>query len=126
MIGSMQHIRPYKIFTLIEASPTERLLSLPIPSRRGTGGTSLLETFLILAGMRVVEARRIFEFGTFLGINTLNLALNSPGDAQIFTLDLDEHHAATANQVAADAPLTQIHLAAQSALDFAGTPVALK
>jgi hypothetical protein len=66
MIGSMQHIRPYKIFTLIEASPTERLLSLPIPSRRGTGGTSLLETFLILAGMRVVEARRIFEFGTFL------------------------------------------------------------
>jgi hypothetical protein len=122
----MHHIRPYKIFTLVEAAPMDRIVSVPLPSRRGTGGTSLLEAFLILAGIRAVNARRVFEFGTFLGINTLNMALNTPDDARIFTLDLDEQHAASAKQVAADAPLTQLHLAAQSALDFAGTPVAGK
>jgi len=52
------------------------------------------------------------------------MALNTPDDARIFTLDLDEEHAVSARQVAADAPLTKLHLASQSELDFAGTPVA--
>jgi hypothetical protein len=122
----MHHIRPYKIFTLIDAPPSERLVNVTLPSRRGTGGTSLLETFLIIAGARVVNARRLFEFGTFLGINTLNMALNTPEDANIFTLDLDEQHAADARQLPEDAPLTQLHLASQSSLDFTLSPVASK
>jgi hypothetical protein len=126
MNNSMHHIRPYKIFTLIESCPIERIVNVPLPSRRGLGGTSLLETFLILAGIRVVDAQRVFEFGTFLGINTLNMALNTREDARIFTLDLDETHTADANQLDTDAPLTQMHLASQSSLDFAGTPVAEK
>jgi hypothetical protein len=114
------------MFTLVEGAATERIVNVPLPCRRGAGGTSLLETFLILAGIRIVDARRVFEFGTFLGINTLNMALNTPDDARIFTLDLDEEHAVSARQVAADAPLTKLHLASQSELDFAGTPVAGK
>ena len=35
----------------------------------------------------------VFEIGTFLGSNTLNMALNLPEDAKILTLDLDEQHA---------------------------------
>jgi len=73
-----------------------------------------------------VEARRAFEFGTSLGSNTLNLALNLPPDGEILTLDLDEYVAAQMEQHPADAPLTQIHLGARSALDFIGSPVAAK
>lgn len=122
----MRHIRPYKIFTLLEAPASERIVSVALPSRRGTGGTSLLETMLIIAAARIVNARRVFEIGTFLGGNTLNMALNLPDDARIFTLDLDEQHAVDVKQLPEDAPLTQLHLASQSSLDFAGTSVAGK
>ena len=79
----MRHIRPYRIFTLIDASPQDRVVNVAMPSRRGLGGTSLLETMLIIASARIVEARRIFEIGTFLGSNTFNMALNLPEDAKI-------------------------------------------
>jgi len=124
--NSMHHIRPYKIFTLFDAPPTERVANVMLPSRRATGGTSLLETLLIVAGIRIVEARRVFEFGTFLGSNTFNMALNTPDDAKIFTLDLDEEHAAEASQLREDIPLTKLHLTSQSSLDFAGSSVAEK
>jgi hypothetical protein len=68
----MHEIRPYKLFTLIEAPPSERIAHVQIPPRRGAGGVSLLETFLIVAATQIVTARRIFEFGTFLGSTTLN------------------------------------------------------
>lgn len=122
----MIQIRPYKVFSLIESSPLERIVHVPLPRRRGVGGTSLLETFLILAGIQVVDARRIFEFGTFLGANTLNMALNTADDARIFTLDFEEEHAGGVQQLAADAALTQIHLASRSTLDFVGSPVSSK
>ena len=119
----MHHIRPYKIFTLIDSPPGQRIVNVTIPSRRGTGGTSLLETLLIITGSRIVEAHRAFDIGTYLGSNTFNLALNMPADAEIFTLDLDEQAAAEMEQHPADAPLTQTHLAVRD-LDFVGSPVA--
>jgi len=39
---------------------------------------------------RRLRARRIFEFGTYNGRTTLNLALNMPPDGQVFTLDLPQ------------------------------------
>ncbi len=122
----MHHIRPYKIFTLLEVPTPERIVNVTLPSRRGQGGTSLLETLLIIAATRIVNARRVFEIGTFLGSNTLNMALNLPDDAKIFTLDLDEQHATNLQQLPEDAPLTKLHLASQSSLDFRGTAVAGK
>lgn len=122
----MHHIRPYKIFTLVDAPSTERIVNVALPRRRGHGGTSLLETMLIIAATRIVDARRVFEIGTFLGSNTLNMALNLPDDAKVFTLDLDEQHAVGLEQLPEDAPLTQMHLASQSSLDFAGTAAASK
>jgi predicted O-methyltransferase YrrM len=38
--------------------------------------------------MKVVKARKVFEFGTYLGSTTYNLALNT--NADIFTVDMDE------------------------------------
>jgi hypothetical protein len=124
--NSMRHIRPYQIFTLIENPQPERVAHVMLPFRRAAGGTSLLETFLIVAGIRIVGARRVFEFGTFLGGNTFNMALNTPDDANIFTLDLDEQYAARASQQLEDIPLTKLHLASKSSLDFAGSSVAGK
>src|ERR1700722_2685476 len=121
----MYHIRPYKLFNLIQGPPPERIIHTAIPSRRGAGGVSLLEMFLMVADSRIVEAKRLFEFGTFLGSTTLNLVLNVPDDSQLFTLDLGEHDAGGAKQDTADASLTEIHLAAKS-LDFQGSPVANK
>jgi hypothetical protein len=122
----MRHIRPYKIFTLIEALPPQRVANIALPSRRGAGGTSLLETSLIIAASRIVDALRLFEFGTFLGSNTLNMALNTPVDAEIFTLDLDGQCTTEGAQHPEDAPLTQMHLASRSSLDFIGSSVAGK
>ena len=122
----MHHIRPYKIFTLLEAPAPERVVNVTLPSRRGNGGTSLLETMLIIAATRIVNARRVFEIGTFLGNNTMNMALNLPDDAKVFTLDLDDQHSVGLEQLPEDALLTKLHLAAQSVLDFAGTAVAGK
>jgi predicted O-methyltransferase YrrM len=122
----MHHIRPYKVFTLVQADRADRVVRIPIPARRGTGGVSLLETFLLIAASKVVGATRIFEFGTFMGGTTLNLALNVPEVAQIFTLDLGASHAQVAQQHPADAPLTRTHLEAENALDFSESSVSSK
>jgi hypothetical protein len=123
----MHRIRPYKIFRQIDPPDlVDRIARVPIPVRRGTGGVSLLETFLILASGKIVHAKRIFEFGTFLGSTTLNLALNSPENAEIFTLDFGKGQTAPAQQHAADAPLTEMHLAAGGKFDFSESPVRSK
>jgi hypothetical protein len=65
---------------------------------------------------------RIFEFGTFLGSTTLNLALSIPHDGRVFTLDLDESSLASIQQDPADAPLSQTHIKTRS-LDFENSEV---
>ena len=122
----MHHIRPYQFFKLIEAPPSERIVRTSLPYRRGGGGVTLLEMSVILAATQIVRPKQVFEFGTFLGNTTLNLALNIPDDGVVFTLDLDEHHAADATQDAADSTLTKMHLASESSLDFAGSLVEKK
>jgi len=109
-----------------ETPPAERIVHAALPQRRAAGGVTLLETFIILASCRIVNAARIFEIGTFLGNTTLNLALNVPEHGRIFTLDLDEAGATHIQQDTADAPLTEVHLAYQTSLDFFDTPVAHK
>ncbi len=37
---------------------------------------------------RALEPRIVFEIGTFVGYTSLHMALNSPADARLFTLDL--------------------------------------
>lgn len=52
------------------------------------GNPSALELFCLGAIARGSGARTMFEIGTFDGATTLQLALNSPPDAVIHTLDL--------------------------------------
>jgi predicted O-methyltransferase YrrM len=122
----MHHIRPYKLFTALESPPAERVVQAALPFRRAAGGLTLLEMFVAIAANRIVQAKQVFEIGTFLGSTTLNLALNIPDDGTVYTLDLDKECAADAKQDVADAPLTEIHLASRSSLDFAGSAVESK
>ena len=121
-MGHVHHIRPYKVFALVDKPPAERIAQFQIPPRRGAGGITMLETALLIAAIQAVTAERVFEFGTFLGSTTLNLALNVPADGQVFTLDLDELSAQRLSQHPADAPLTKTHLASRP--DFDGSCVA--
>src|SRR5215471_19343800 len=110
----MYHVRPYQVFALIDEPPAGRVVNATIPYRRGAGSLTLLELFVALAASRIVNARRIFEFGTFLGGTTFNLALNLPVEGEIFTLDLSVEDTQGLAQDAADAPLTQTHLSSMS------------
>jgi hypothetical protein len=122
----MHHIRPYKFFQVLQALPSERIVSTTLPYRRGMGSLTLLEMSIVMAAARIILPNQVFEIGTFLGNTTLNLALNIPPDGTVFTLDLDADHAGKANQDRADAPLTELHLASKASLDFIGSSVESK
>jgi len=83
-------IRPSKFFALVpETAAKDRLVTMKIPIRRDPNGEDgscrLLELMVLIAAMRIVNVRRVFEFGTYLGNTTLHLALNS--SAEIWTMD---------------------------------------
>lgn len=90
-ITQIKTIRPWRIFNQVEAQGAERVAHVRIPQRRDPANNDrslrLLETFLLIALLKLTKAERVFEFGTYLGSNALNLALNS--DAEVYTLDLD-------------------------------------
>jgi len=54
----------------------------------GDGNVTLLELLAIVRLVRMHGPRRLMELGTFDGRTTLNLAANSPPEAEVFTLDL--------------------------------------
>ncbi len=56
----------------------------------GDGNVTLLELLAIVRLVRRHGPRRLMELGTFDGRTTLNLAANSPPDAEVFTLDLPQ------------------------------------
>ena len=57
-----------------------------LPINSGYGGMMAQDLYALLRIVRWLRPRRIFEIGTFQGMTTAHLALNS--DAEIFTLDL--------------------------------------
>ena len=59
----------------------------------GVGASiSLIEGAALAAMMRLSKATRVFEFGTYKGVSTTQLALNLPEGGMVFTLDLPEDH----------------------------------
>ncbi len=91
----IQTIKANKLFSLVpERSPLERLTWMKMPIRRIPDSPDcsliLLELMALIACIRITEAQRMFEFGTFLGNTTLHMAMNSSEDAMIWTLDADD------------------------------------
>ena len=82
----MNHLRPHKIFDNV--AEIDRLATICLPQRDSM--TSMLERAILISLLKIIKPRKIFEFGTYLGEATLNLAANSK--ANIFSLDLGENH----------------------------------
>jgi len=57
-------------------------------AKRSTGDVGESELNAISVLVRRYYPKRLFEIGTFRGRTTLHLALNSPPEAKVFTLDL--------------------------------------
>ena len=57
---------------------------------RSTGNLTMDELAVTALICRWLKPSSVFEFGTFNGRTTLNLAANAPVDARIYTLDLPE------------------------------------
>ena len=68
---------------------------------------------------RIVEPRAVFEIGTYRGRTALNFALNSPPDAEIFTMDLPPQNRAE-GQVRATVKDAGIIAASAPGIDYAG------
>lgn len=118
----MKTIRPYQLFQLVDGLPVDRIVNAVLPSRPGTGSVSLLESFLLIAATRAINAWKLFEFGTFLGGTTFNLALNIPDGGEVFTLEAGDPAIV---QHPTDASIAELRARA-STLDFAGHPVERK
>jgi len=58
-------------------------------------GTSLFESYVLACIVQFLKPHTLFEFGTSEGITTLQLALNSPEDAVVYTLDLPQNFGTT-------------------------------
>jgi hypothetical protein len=116
-------IRPYQLFRLFDAPANGRDVHVQVPYRRGYGSLTLLETMALLASLKAVQAKTVFEFGTFVGGTTLNIALNIPADGRVFTLDLEDE--AAIDQHVEDARITTTRRAAP-ALDFKDSAVEAK
>ncbi len=52
------------------------------------GGGSLSDVITLGQMVKFLGCRRMFEIGTFRGYTTFHLALNSPADSHVYTLDL--------------------------------------
>ena len=118
----LEHIRPHQLFTRVDTPDYgQRLVSVVLPDARTP---MLLETAVLLALIRLLRPRRVFEFGSFLGIQTLNMAANLAPEARVYTLDLDEAAFAAADQLDADRAISERHLANRHHLAFAQTPYA--
>ncbi|MFA0753532.1 MAG: hypothetical protein IMHGJWDQ_001308 [Candidatus Fervidibacter sp.] len=72
-----------EMFPDVDLTQVTLLFPLPRP-----GGVQTHELALLVAIVRTLQPKRLVEIGTAEGRTTINLALHSPPDAEIITLDL--------------------------------------
>jgi predicted O-methyltransferase YrrM len=84
------------------------------------GNVTLDELAAIAAVCQYAKPQLIFEFGTFNGRTTLNLAANAPSDAKVFTLDLPTPGA---TELATEMEDGAYHLGERTGSFFQGSPL---
>lgn len=92
-MNNIKNIRPGHLLSLVDDFPDEVKFFMPQP--QGAGSTTVLESILLIKLLRVTQAKKIFEFGTYKGLTTRLLLENYPhhgainnSDPSIYTLDL--------------------------------------
>jgi len=96
-------------------------LERSLPRSRGNLTTDELAAMTLIC--QCLKPSVVFEFGTFNGRTTLNLAANTPADAKIYTLDLADP-ASTLHTM--DHVDTELHLSNESGSYFRNTPASSK
>jgi predicted O-methyltransferase YrrM len=89
------------------------------------GNVTLKELVVLIAAVAQRKAERLFEFGTFDGNSTLNLAANAGPEAEVWTLDLPQTHLADA-RFEIDSREAKYVMKSVSGSRFANTPEARK
>ena len=118
----MKHIRPSRVFTKVNTKRDgEEIIKLVFPS---VNTPKLLHSAVLVSLARLVNAKTFFEFGTYLGIQTLNIAMNVPSLVKIYTLDLDYESYKDAKLDEQDVPLSLKHFTFEfeEKLAFLGSP----
>ena len=116
----MKHLRPHRLFNLVKTeSHFSRMAQIIMPDQ---DTPSLLDTMILLSIAKLIQPRNFFEIGTFLGAQTLNMAVNIKSADKIYTMDLGEADTKALEQQKEDAVLTVKHLANEKRLAFLGTP----
>ena len=81
----------------------------------------LLETSVLVALVKIIKPKIFFEFGTYLGIQTLNIAANLPSSVKIYTLDFDADFFKEAVQDKHDVAISEKHFEYENKLAFMGS-----
>jgi len=103
----VKNIRPHKLFMLVNSkSYYERMISVILPEMRTP---VLLETAVLVALTKIVKAKSFFEFGTFPGMQTLNIAANLLLNSKVYTLDFNKSSFEQAIQDEHDIPISNEH-----------------
>jgi predicted O-methyltransferase YrrM len=69
------------------------VIQAAVPPLNGIGNVQPYELIVISTICKYLNPDLVFEFGTFNGLTTLHLAMNSPAGAKIMTIDLDPEDA---------------------------------
>lgn len=113
----MKHIRPHQVFDLVSAAK-ERMSYFLLPNKYSA--TLTIESAILISLIKIMRPARLFEFGTYLGEQTLNMAANIPDDGVVYTLDLDLKSFEEAALHDADFPIAKKQLELPKV--FADTP----
>ncbi len=93
ILDPLADTRCFERVTLDQLDPASHRWSFQ--SFPGVGASiSLAEAAALAVLVRKSNAKRVFEFGTYKGVSTTQLALNLPPGGMVFTLDLPEDHPA--------------------------------
>jgi len=93
IVDPVADIRSIPSIDLLDICPGSQRWAMQ--SFPGVGASvSPMECAALAALAHLVEAKRIFEFGTYKGVSTTQLVLNIAPGGMVFTLDLPEDHPA--------------------------------
>lgn len=83
-------LKPRVLFGAVEGSadlPVD--MQLHVPSS-GIGSITLLEAAALISVLHLIQPRRVFEFGTFLGYSTALLLRNTCDQCEVISIDLGD------------------------------------
>jgi predicted O-methyltransferase YrrM len=89
-VADVRQIPPVNVLDICPGTQRWTLQSFPSVG----ASVSPMECAALAALSHLVGAKRVFEFGTYKGVSTTQLALNLAPGGMVFTLDLPEDHPA--------------------------------